>query len=98
MTTAREIPEGMDSEDWKAHNKQCRAERSERNARRREEAPAALIEAGIAFVAHNGGAHIVIGQRFDFWPGTLRWADRVTKRTGHGTASLIVAVRAAGKP
>ncbi len=52
-------------------------------------APSILTENNIIFTVHNGGAHIVIGKKIDFWPGTTRWYVRETKHTRFGIGKLI---------
>lgn len=50
---------------------------------------------GIVFKTANGGAHLQVWARFDFWPGTGRWKERgMGRRAGRGVESLIEQIRA----
>lgn len=54
-----------------------------------------LAEAGVPFERKNGGAHLVVdanGHVVDFGPGTGKWIERGSKRSGRGVMALIKAV------
>ena len=55
----------------------------------RETSAQALFTAGIEFATKNGGAHLIVAGRFDFWPGTGLWVERGTNRQCRGVRSLI---------
>lgn len=65
--------------------------------RRRIEAPRILAQHDVGFRSHNGGSHLVVRGRVDFWPGTGRWQERPTDladpngktRYGRGIFSLL---------
>jgi hypothetical protein len=61
----------------------------EQHAKRREEGPGALEAAGHKVSVHNRGAHLVVNESVDFWPGTGRWIARSTGRRGRGIDSLL---------
>ena len=56
-----------------------------------------LEASGIPYVTKNDGAHLIIADRWDFWPGTGRWIDRTTKtkHTNRGIRSLIAVIKKA---
>lgn len=68
-------------------------ESEERRAEHRKKAPMILTNAGVRYFVHNGGAHLVVEERIDFWPGTGKWIDRESGRKGRGVFSLIKHVR-----
>lgn len=51
-----------------------------------------LRSAGVAFQVKNGGAHLIVLDRWDYWPGTGLWIDRKTKARGRGIRPLLVAL------
>jgi hypothetical protein len=63
-------------------------------AKRRVTGAQALTEAGVPFTVHNGGAHLIVADRYDFWPGTGRWSHRDSPRSGRGVDSLLRNVKA----
>lgn len=67
-----------------------------RRANNRSKSADMLRAAGVAFVARNGGAHLIVAGRWDAWPGTGLWVDRTTKERGRGVRELIRALRSAG--
>lgn len=77
------------SEMWKA----WRQHSQEKRRANRTNSPHLLTEAGIPFTVKNDGAHLIVDNRFDFWPGTGRWIKRDTGRKGFGVHSLINAIR-----
>lgn len=53
--------------------------RKERSMKKRGNQAASterLREAGIPFATYNGGVHLVVADRVDFWPGTGLWIER----------------------
>jgi hypothetical protein len=77
--------EGLDRDDYK----ELREQSKQRRQNNRDQSPQALTAAGLSFTTHNGGAHLVVCERFDFWPGTGKWIDRKTRRGGRGVFPLI---------
>lgn len=61
----------------------------EKRAMNRSYSPAMLRDFGIAFESKNGGAHLVVNGRIDFWPGTGLWIDRGTGAKRRGVRNLI---------
>jgi hypothetical protein len=47
-----------------------------------------LRDRDIPFVVKNGGAHIIVNGRIDFWPGTGLWIERGGPR-GRGVKDLL---------
>lgn len=76
-----------------------RKERQEKRAENRKASPELLVEAGIPFEVKNDGAHLIVAERFDFWPGTGRFRSRTveagkTRHTeGRGVHNLIRMVK-----
>lgn len=60
-----------------------------KRASNRETSTQRLLDAGLPFVSKNGGAHLIVKHRVDFWPGTGLWRDRQTPDTGRGIRSLL---------
>ena len=52
-----------------------------------------LTKKGIPFTTNNGGAHLIVDGRVDFWPGTGKWHFRNNGPKGHGVKNLIKALR-----
>lgn len=48
-----------------------------------------LIERGIRFQSKNGGAHLIIEDRVDFWPSTGLYIERKSGARGRGVANLL---------
>jgi hypothetical protein len=44
---------------------------------------------GISFESKNNGAHLIVMNKIDFWPGTGRWIVRATKKRGFGVKNLV---------
>jgi len=59
----------------------------------RDYAPIVLQREGISYISHNGGAHLVVEHRFDYWPGTGLFMDRVTKLQHRGVRALVQRVK-----
>lgn len=64
-------------------------ESKERRARNRERGAGELERAGIAFTAKNNGAHLIVADRVDYWPGTGLWKDREVPHDGRGINALV---------
>lgn len=78
---------------WREHKQAKRASNTVQSTQ-------ALIDAGIPFESHNGGAHIVIKMGnavYDFWPSTGLWWQRATKIKHRGVFRLIQTVIAQQK-
>lgn len=67
--------------------------RQEKRADNRESSRQLLLDAGIPFQERNGGAHLIVAERFDFWPGTGKWIERGTKTYRRGVFNLIKAAK-----
>lgn len=59
----------------------------------RERATQILDDAGISYASHNDGAHLIVIERFDFWPGTGKWIDRTTGKSGRGIRNLLKKIK-----
>jgi hypothetical protein len=56
-------------------------------------AESALRDAGCEVDWRNGGAHLVVDRRIDFWPGTGKWIERGNRYLqGRSLASLLMAL------
>ena len=66
-----------------------RAASRAKRGRNREHGSKRLAELGLAFVAHNSGAHLVVQGCVDYWPGTGLWKDRRTRGEGRGLEKLL---------
>lgn len=67
-----------------------RRKRSQEKRRSNRENSAKKLEKfGIPFTIHNAGAHLIVMEKIDFWPGTGRWTCRETKTTAFGVMGLI---------
>lgn len=44
---------------------------------------------GVPFVSKNLGAHLIVAERFDFWPGTGLFIERKTGKKGRGVHKLL---------
>ncbi len=60
-----------------------------KRARNRDMAQAELRRRGIPFTVHNDGAHLVVAERYDFWPGTGLWRARGDRTATRGIRKLI---------
>jgi len=70
------------------------ARQQEKRAKNREESTRMLTEAGVHFTSHNEGAHLIVADRWDFWPGTGKFNERrgrhgKPKRAGRGVRNLL---------
>ena len=67
----------------------------EKRANNRESSPKILDQAGLLYMTHNKGAHLVVEgecEIADFWPGTGKWIVRVTQQKGRGVRNLVKAL------
>jgi len=53
-----------------------------------------LDKCGVKYESKNGGIHLVIGNRFDFWPSTGKFINRKDQRAGRGVRNLIKLLKA----
>lgn len=68
-------------------------ERSQtKRASNRESSAKMLVEAGIPFESKNGGAHLIVAGKYDFYPGTGLWIARGDSYRHRGVRSLISCV------
>lgn len=65
----------------------------EKRRRNTEWSTLKLIREGVAFTSHNNGAHLVVEERWDFWPSTGLYIDRVTGDRARGVHKLLKKVR-----
>lgn len=65
----------------------------EKRASNRYHSAAMLTRAGIAFESKNGGAHLIVEGRYDFWPGTGLWMARGDRAKRYGVKNLIRRLR-----
>jgi hypothetical protein len=78
-----------DSEMWREQKKRSQQKR----ASNRDRSTEMLVLAGIPFVSKNNGAHLIVDNRYDFWPGTGLWQARDEKRKHRGIRSLIARIK-----
>ncbi len=81
-----------DDIDWARYRRDHAEASKVKRARNREHSTKLLVESGIPFSLHNGGAHLIVKVRHgfvDFWPGTGSWVCRSTKKQGRGVRKLI---------
>lgn len=83
-------PEIEDDNFFKALRDHTRNEKRERLKANTAE----LERRKIPFTAKNGGVHIIIADRWDFWPSTGKWFDRTRMKRGHGLQSLLASITA----
>lgn len=84
---------------FRAHH----ARQQEKRAKNREDSTAMLTERGIFFTAHNDGAHLIVADRWDFWPGTGKFKERRGRpgkslRTGRGVRNLLEHIEKDSQP
>jgi len=81
--------------DWEAQRQAHR----ERCAANREAGAKALTDAGITYVTHNAGVHLIVDHgRYDYWPGTGLWKVRGQPQKHRGVKHLIKHIRNQGHP
>lgn len=73
-------------------------ESQDRRARNREYAPGALEAAGLPFTSHNDGVHLIVDERYDFWPGTGKWVRRGSRDAPSGRGIFNLIKHAKGNP
>lgn len=61
----------------------------EKRAENRRLSPLLLTEKGFSFVSRNNGAHLIVEDKVDFWPGTGQWIVRQDGFAGRGVKNLI---------
>jgi hypothetical protein len=50
----------------------------------------AILEcAGVPFKSKNNGVHLIVKDRWDYWPSTGLFIDRQTKKKGRGIKNLL---------
>ena len=76
-------------ETWKAFKDIKKKESSEKKKSNLDYALNTLKEKRIPFRKNNGGIHLVIDCRFDYWPTTGKFINRVTKKKGRGLINLL---------
>jgi hypothetical protein len=84
-------------DDWTTMGDLFRGRRARQQAKRAqntEDSTRMLTERGVPFTSHNAGAHLIVAQRWDFWPGTGLFNERRgraghPKRTGRGVRNLL---------
>lgn len=63
-----------------------------KRAQNRQNSVELLTEKNIPFTTNNGNVHLVVAERYDFWPGTGLWLDRQDKQSkskNRGVFALI---------
>lgn len=61
----------------------------EKRANNRDGSKKILEGAGINFESKNFGAHLIVENIIDFWPGTGKFIDRRNKFKGRGVRNLL---------
>ena len=67
--------------------------RQEKRAQNRGSSADLLRAAGIPFESKNGGAHLIVAGRYDFWPGTGLWMARGERTKRRGVRKLIARLK-----
>lgn len=75
----------MSSEEWAGVKSESKARRADNRAKSAD----ILTDNDIKFTSHNGGTHLVVEARVDFWPGTGLWMVRNTKIKRRGVFNLL---------
>ena len=84
-----------DDDDIGGLYRALRERSQEKRAGNRDQSARLLTEAGIPFESKNGGAHLIVAGRYDFWPGTGLWMARGDHSKRRGVRNLITRIRAA---
>jgi len=74
--------------------------RQNKRAENRESSRRILEDRGIDYDSKNGGAHLIIfypGGRVDFWPGTGKYIDDVSGKSGRGVFNLVKLIKGGTK-
>lgn len=79
---------GAAFEDENGNPLGLKEESERRRANSRRDSAAMLRGKGVEFVSRNKGAHLVIEDRVDFWPGTGLWIVRADQHRGRGVKAL----------
>ncbi len=61
----------------------------EKTASNRRTSAEVLERRGVPFVSKNDGAHLIINNQIDFWPGTGLWIVRQSGKKGRGVFNLL---------
>lgn len=72
-------------EMWEARKEESKS----RRAKHRQNSTAILKAKGIPFESKNGGAHLIVDGRIDYWPGTGKYTVRKTQHSGRGIFNLL---------
>lgn len=75
-----------------------RIAQQEKRAENRAWSTQLIAETGVFFTSHNLGAHLIVAERWDFWPGTGRFMERKgrpghPKRQGRGVQRLLKIIK-----
>lgn len=62
----------------------------------RESSAELLKRFGVSFELKNKGAHLIVADRWDFWPGTGLFIDRKNQKRGRGVFRLLKVMRQQG--
>lgn len=76
-------------EYWRDVKPIMKRESQVRRGQNRVEGWKALAERRIPHVVKNDGAHIIVDDRIDYWPGTGLWKVRGSKQSGRGIGALL---------
>lgn len=83
------MTDNEDTEMWREVKKRGQ----EKRANNRDRSTEILVLAGIPFVSKNNGAHLIVAERFDFWPGTGLWMERGKAQKHRGIRSLVARIK-----
>lgn len=83
-------PEIEDKELYKFLRDHARCEKRDRLKANTAE----LERRKIPFAAKNDGVHLIIADRWDFWPSTGKWFDRTRMKRGHDLQPLLSSITA----
>lgn len=60
-----------------------------KRAGNRESSTSELQRLGVEFESKNDGAHLIVENVLDFWPGTGLWINRRTHKRGRGVFGML---------
>ena len=80
------IAEQIPWDEFRQHKKDESKARRQRN---RTNSADILKSEGVPFEVKNDGAHLIVEESIDFWPGTGKWTVRSSQKTGRGVRSLL---------
>jgi hypothetical protein len=83
------MSENEETEFWR----DVRKTKQDKRASNRDRSTEILVIAGIPFVSKNNGAHLIVAERYDFWPGTGLWMERGKSRKHRGIRSLVERIK-----